>query len=96
MLGQVVMKVSCYKDSCHIRYVQDNYKRLGGQKKIIKTQKDSGLRLFSKDLQALILLYRNQTENYSQFIMSGVYIRKTMLNCDQPTQNHREGLVLYK
>lgn len=39
------MKSSCYKDSCHIRCAQDNYKRLG-LKKIIKIQEDSD----SKDL----------------------------------------------
>lgn len=28
--------------------------------------------------------------------MGEVYRRKTVLNCDSPTQNHREGLALYK
>lgn len=33
MLGQEVVKLSCYKDSCLIRCVQDNSQKLGAKKK---------------------------------------------------------------
>lgn len=33
MLGQEVVKLSCYKDSCLIRCVQDNGQKLGAKKK---------------------------------------------------------------
>lgn len=33
MLGQDVVKLSCYKDSCLIRCAQDNGQKLGAEKK---------------------------------------------------------------
>ena len=33
MLGQEVVKLSCYKDSCIIRCAQDNGQKLGAKKK---------------------------------------------------------------
>lgn len=58
-------------------------------------QKDSALTLFSKDFKLLLCFIEIETKNYRQCMKGGVYIKKTMLNCDQPPQNLGDGLALY-
>jgi hypothetical protein len=77
------MKVSCYKNSCHIRYAQDNCKKKFGAR-LIKVQKPSAHTSVPKDF-----LRPHSASQRADRELGVVYTRKKVPGWDESSQNQR-------
>lgn len=88
MLGQDVMKVSGYKNSCHIRYTQDNCKRLWAR---LSSRSRSYLltRQLTRICKASFCIMENKLKTGC-----GLYNRQCC--CDQSSHGLEKAAVPYK